>query len=76
MSNESNPKGCAKVAGGRSEAETSGIERFSHAPRRGARSRAPLRGCSKYLSIVSRWSATTGYLLRALRAETNCVSAT
>ncbi len=74
-----NPKGCEKVAGGRSEAKTTG-EAGMTAPRRGARRLGYARDffailaplwCNSFLTGSGgfRFASTTAYYLPALRAD-------
>jgi hypothetical protein len=69
-----NPQGCQKVAGGRSEAKTSGSELLGSHPEgvrdivlAGPSVLHPLR-VLEILWLAFRWSPTTGYYLAALRA--------
>jgi hypothetical protein len=78
MMNFCNPQGCAKVAGGRSEAKTSGSERSIIRTPEGDRAKASslfahpfgvhftIHMCSGGL----RFAPTTGYYLAAPRAAT------
>ena len=68
-----NPKGCERVAGGRSEAKTSGSGMIGLHPERVPafaleQHLAPFQGAEDQLDPGLRWSASTGYYLAALRA--------